>query len=127
MNEKRILDLGMLRVGDRFILNDKKYNAGHAVSTEEAIEEFNCLKKTRNFIPRNDTLDIAIKALEKQIPMKPQVINTERIRLYNIWDWSCGNCGSFHRNPTATNYCNECGQKVDWSDVKKWDYRKMNN
>lgn len=32
MKEKRIIDLGMLRVGDRFILDGKKYKAGHTVS-----------------------------------------------------------------------------------------------
>ena len=61
-------------------------------------------------------LKIAIESLEKQIPMKPQEINEERIRLDAIWDWSCSNCGRFHRNDYPLNYCSECGQKVDWSD-----------
>lgn len=86
------------------------------MTEQKVIEEFSLLKKTRIFIPRNDTIDLAIKSLEKQIPMKPQEINEERIRLDGIWDWSCGNCGRFHRNDYPLNYCNECGQKVDWSD-----------
>lgn len=62
--------------------------------------------------------DDAIHILTRDIPMKPQEINEERIRLDGIWEWSCGNCGRFHRNDYPLNYCNECGQKVDWSELE---------
>ena len=63
----------------------------------------------------NEAFGIACKCIEKQIPMKPQEINEEEVRLNGIWNWSCGKCGRFHRNDYPLNYCNECGQKVDWS------------
>ncbi len=44
----------------------------------------------------------AIKALEKQIPKKPD---------YQGEHEKCTTCGSFH---VFGRYCSECGQKLDW-------------
>lgn len=68
----------------------------------------------------NESIDMAIKALEKQIPKKP-------IR-HAVWeDFKCPACGSTEIRPYDTEYreydkncefeyCSDCGQKLDWSD-----------
>ena len=57
-------------------------------------------------------LDMAINALEKQIPKKPHK-NFEKFS--GVW-CSCGKYlgkGYFVDKPI---YCTDCGQKLDWSD-----------
>lgn len=83
------------------------------------------IKTNKVFFPKYDNkqleediqvYDIAIKALEKQIP-KP-VINREVIKdfnekpLYICGD--CQNCGCVRLRSTDTDYCVACGQKLDW-------------
>lgn len=61
----------------------------------------------------NEATDMAIKALEKQVPKKPKYIDDTGINIvaqcvcgsYSIVDfYSC-------RNP----FCSKCGQRIDWS------------
>ena len=59
--------------------------------------------------------NMAIKALEKQVPMK--VKNSgERIP----FEWYCPSCGELlcddGYKDTYIKYCEHCGQKLDWSD-----------
>ena len=59
--------------------------------------------------------NMAIKALEKQVPMK--VKNSgERIP----FEWYCPACGELlcddGYKDTYIKYCEHCGQKLDWSD-----------
>lgn len=57
---------------------------------------------------------LAIKALEKQISMKPK---TNRVDLETTY-CKCPSCNIttvLYRN-CIMNYCKECGQKLDWSD-----------
>lgn len=61
---------------------------------------------------QRQTYDVAIKAVEKQIPKKP--INKE-----GDSDGSCGYCPNC--NHVVDDYfdykvCQECGQAIDWSD-----------
>ena len=61
--------------------------------------------------------DIAIEALEKQIPKKPTMVGEEYIFERDEWekDYECSTCG----NPyVGDSYCSCCGQKLDWSDTK---------
>lgn len=54
--------------------------------------------------------NIAIAATEKQIPKKPERLNTFR---------SIGKCGGCERvisTRTASAYCQYCGNKVDWGN-----------
>ena len=97
-------------------------------------------------IPLNTTKDeiaeamrMAIQALEKQIPKKPILKNGEsgsfvdyedghgEYKVTKWQDWVCPICGWFvgqrynrsqnhSRDQRKCNYCNECGQKIDWSD-----------
>ena len=52
-------------------------------------------------------LEMAIKALEKQIPKKPKT--DDRYVMY-ICPW----CNDFVK--VSHNYCQNCGQKLDWGD-----------
>ena len=57
------------------------------------------------------TLKAAKEALKKQIPKKP----LEEKRYYGIG--KCPTCNAVFKDKT-TNYCGNCGQAIDWSDVK---------
>ena len=53
--------------------------------------------------------DMAIKALEKQMAKK--VIETEK---FNVQYFQCSECG--FELYIGQIFCDECGQKLDWSD-----------
>jgi predicted RNA-binding Zn-ribbon protein involved in translation (DUF1610 family) len=58
------------------------------------------------------SIKIAISALEKQTPSKPQEVDVD----FNTF--VCPNCLStimYTGEKEAHNYCLKCGQKLDWS------------
>lgn len=66
-----------------------------------------------------EAIDIAIQALEKQIPKKPtpidykkyiNVINNAIVLRGAYW---CPNCKHVVKSGS---FCSDCGQKLDWSD-----------
>ena len=84
------------------------------MTEEEAIE---ILKDERDYAQLpwyvNQALEMAIKALEKQIPRKP--LNPCG-RYYG--KAKCGNCpicGAGTNSVTYT-YCRKCGQALDWGE-----------
>lgn len=95
---------------------------------EEAIE---ILQKERNYaqFPKyvKEALEIAISAIEKQIPKKPKRINKNSIFDGN-WKMICPCCGamlierittetqSYPIQYNMTEHC-MCGQALDWSDA----------
>lgn len=89
-----------------------------------------------------EAVDMAITALEKQIPKKPVLTSGDSLVHVNKGDkphewkvkkwqeWCCPVCGWFvgerfnaHRHDGSvhshdqckSNYCNECGQAIDWT------------
>ena len=80
--------------------------------------------------------DMAIQALEKQIPKKPilkhdvSVMHINRGNQPHEWkrlesdNWHCHECDSFvgervyvhgrHHDQIKKKYCDNCGQKLDW-------------
>lgn len=58
-------------------------------------------------------LETILWALEKQIPKKP--INIEKFDIYDIvmCVGECKCCGSV---VSPKDYCEECGQRLDWGD-----------
>lgn len=68
-------------------------------------------------IEYHEALELAIKALQVQIPMKPNNIKS-------IFDFSGryyttkGNCPVCNREGLYKSdfYCNKCGQKLDWGE-----------
>ena len=92
---------------------------------EKAIEilrgRINLTKKVWSNVPEiiecREALELAVKALQIQIPMKPNNIKS-------ILDFSGryyttkGNCPVCNREGLYKSdfYCNKCGQKLDWSE-----------
>jgi predicted RNA-binding Zn-ribbon protein involved in translation (DUF1610 family) len=63
----------------------------------------------------NESFELAIKALEKQIPKKPLLYDCD----YSYFE--CGNCGEaiFYTDEAKTHkYCLNCGQALDWGDTE---------
>lgn len=58
-------------------------------------------------------IEIAVEALEKQIPKKPK-INLHGTTDYNT-KCTCPSCGGF---VCTDKYCRNCGQALDWSDTE---------
>lgn len=57
-----------------------------------------------------EPLRLAIKALEKQIPKKP---------VYGTANIKCPSCGAtllYYFHSFKIDYCDECGQRLDWSE-----------
>lgn len=66
----------------------------------------------------SEALEIAIEALEKQMPKKPRENYnwgdfTQEEKLEN-YEWFCNNCDTHVEE--GENYCPDCGQKLDWSE-----------
>ena len=65
---------------------------------------------------------IAVEALEKQIPKKPtpHIVKVERLKIGNArWGkgttvYKCPCCNNFISR--LYDYCFKCGQAIDWSD-----------
>lgn len=91
---------------------------------------------------QRQTYDIAIEAVEKQIPKKPipkdgtEVIHLNKGDEPHEWreikrqDWVCSVCGCFvgqrynafqikPHDQRKCNYCNECGQALDWTGMEE--------
>lgn len=59
--------------------------------------------------------DSGAKALEKQIPCKPEEYVPDFP--YNIFSTQkCAKCGTPVIGKKISKYCSECGQKIDWSE-----------
>lgn len=60
-----------------------------------------------------NAIDVALKALEKQIPKKP--IGD----LGSVPHYRCPYCNravKLYKNDRGFDFCPDCGQKIDWSD-----------
>ncbi len=88
------------------------------MNVQEALEIItNAIQSDGMTAEQDKALAIAQKALEKQIPKKPQKSES---RTFDI----CPTCGKFinRREKSHGNIdiprCKWCGQKLDWSDTK---------
>jgi len=90
-----------------------KVESVERMTKEEAINAINNrfeIMDYREDKQLEDALDMAIEALEKQIPMKVRITTSTK---------RCGRCkrqlsaiGNIH---PERNYCQRCGQAIDWS------------
>ena len=70
-----------------------------------------------------DAVDVAIQALEKQIPKRP-IFNHNLSDTLSLFHCECGNAIKVSHdigimdNSNAPNYCSKCGCRLDWSDEK---------
>ena len=83
----------------------------------ELHECFNCLRFQSDLSVLNykKALVLAIKALRKQIPMKPNNIK-DILDFSGNYYTSRGNCPMCGRERVSKSdlYCDKCGQKFDW-------------
>ena len=87
------------------------------MTNEEAIID---IRENIQPIIGGKSLDIAISALEKQIPKKPipHIVNAEKIKTGNGYCgkgttiYYCPNCKDFISRMYT--YCHKCGQKLLW-------------
>ena len=78
------------------------------MTNEEAIID---IRENIQPIVGGKSLDIAISALEKQIPKKP--LNPCDRYFGKAKGGNCPCCGA-HTNSITNNYCRKCGQKLLW-------------
>ena len=92
------------------------------MTESEAIKELHEIRPIGGIIPqkRAEALDMAIQALEKQIPKKP--IMKQYFEDLEDEYLCCPTCGEILTdripadNKTFYFHCMNCGQKFDWSD-----------
>ena len=68
-----------------------------------------------------EALQMAMDALNKQIPVMPVKSKTARYGMgWDYHDWECPTCGAFLAPEPTTNgdhHC-KCGQAIDWKSLK---------
>lgn len=91
---------------------------------ERAIKMLNDERDSVNWFGNTDILDLAIRALERQIPKKPDLdesaertlfkcSNCKRIRVTK-WEDSLRRWEDSSRSGIETEFCPHCGQRFDW-------------
>ena len=79
----------------------------------EAIKIIKSNYPTSGYYMLCEALDIAIEALEKQLPKKPEEVVGA---IYGI-SYECKNCGSeIEPLDIYADYCKWCGQRLDWTE-----------
>ena len=95
-----------------------RQEVGGKVSKEQiAIDALNYFKVTLGngvYSEFVGVFDIAIKAIEKQIPKKP--ISTDEQNMRYVTNYTCPYCGKHFSGTGIASYCYHCGQALDWSD-----------
>lgn len=84
------------------------------LAMQEAIELFKeDLKdgKCNDTCPECKARELAIFALEKQIPKKPIIHGFREGREINTISYTCPIC---NKHTSRENYCKYCGQALDW-------------
>ena len=61
----------------------------------------------------NEALEIAISAIEKQIPKKPKIMKVHEVSGYKYGKCECG-----EHIMDDEKFCSNCGQATDWSDAE---------
>lgn len=79
------------------------------MENKEAINAIKENKPTSGYIILCEALDMAVLALEKQIPQKPYTDNENGI-------YEKEHCPTCHRSLFPNDHHCKCGQAIDWSD-----------
>lgn len=88
------------------------------MTIEEAIKD---IKENIQPSVGGKSLDMAIAALEKQIPKKPTYEGDGYWNGQLVYDtWVCPNCGKgYEVDYDNYDHCPNCGQAIDWSEVEE--------
>ena len=89
------------------------------MTIEEAIKQLE-LNRPPAYTELREAIDMAIAALEKQIPKKP-------FKPFGTHSYKCSNCWKFVAHEVDDNFdlanlaewCPYCGQKIGWSEVEE--------
>lgn len=87
------------------------------------IEEHNRIHSVKEYpfaIKITEALNMAVEALEKQVPKKPTKL-VSKLLIEEGWTYKCPTCGcacgenKYHLEVTQDEfYCTQCGQALDW-------------
>lgn len=87
-------------------------NIKYWINTNSSANYSNCHRNIKK-------IEITNKALEKQIPKKPIVEYKNTNDCITEIEWKCPICGTnYIESAPYGEWCNYCGQKLDWSDVE---------
>ena len=91
------------------------------MTEQEAIDGLkNLFREYELDLPCTDSLEIlhmAIDSLEKQIAKKPELWGDGYADGELVYDmYTCPNCEVNDEIENASDYCQNCGQKLDWSE-----------
>ena len=85
------------------------------MTESEAIETLIGIRRVSGYSKsREEALDMAIAALEKQEGKKPK-LHPKPLKNEVFW-WNCPHCGAHNHTNTRHNFCHHCGGRIDWSD-----------
>lgn len=82
------------------------------MTNEEALAHFKNHEYMTDFSWQDEMSEVAISAIEKQIPKKPIITKFDNgAELIN-----CGVCVMCSHITRAVDYCPHCGQRIDWTE-----------
>jgi hypothetical protein len=88
------------------------------MTAQEAIKELNYDETAYGGKCTKPVREVAIEALEKQIPKKPDLEADGYADGQLVYDtWICPCCGEYYEvDYDDYDYCPNCGQAIDWSE-----------
>lgn len=93
-------------------------NVYRSMTDEEALAHFKNHEYMTGFSWQDEMSEVAIEAIEKQIPKKPLLEGDGYYDGEMVYDgWRCPNCDEyFEIDEEAYKYCPECGQRICWEE-----------
>lgn len=93
------------------------------MTNKEATDVLNAMRNQKSKLEDNailEAVNLAIEALEKQIPKEPDVWgdgDADGAPVYDMWD--CPDCGkTYEVDGEKHDFCPNCGQAVNWSEYE---------
>ena len=92
------------------------------MTESEAIKLLEYIRETGNGeapyvgCAQNIAIEMAINALEKQIPKKPK---KSQSKLRYLGTYMCPSCGGDFSGTGVASYCYHCGQRFKWNDAEE--------
>lgn len=108
------IEICLIREGYRNVLKAEEEIKRQQLEIERLTLEIAGMEGALRMIGITVGLEVVHRAIEKQIPKKP---NLDIIFPSGVKWWLCPACG--HNNiETNDKFCHECGQALDWSETE---------